>query len=75
MSSVLTGILNELCDRADMLFILVVIEAMLLLVSIGGLLAVDPNSASHVVWLLNIAGLAVLFLFSGSVLVTCYRRV
>lgn len=70
----LSGILNELCNRVDLLYAFAVIEFVLLLVSVGALFTVEPGSAEYVVWLLNIAGLVVLLSFSAGVSYLCFRR-
>lgn len=75
MGDALAGVLDELCTRADMLFMLVVVELLLLGISLVGVAVTNPNSATSVVWLLNTIGLLALILFSGSALVLCYRRV
>lgn len=75
MGDVLSGILDELCVRADMLFMLLVVEFLFLGLSLVGLFYVDSGSAAFVVWLLNIAGLVVLAAFSGTTLAICHRRV
>ena len=75
MRDALAGILDELCTRADMLFMLVVGELLLLGLSLVGLVYANPDSATFVVWVLNMAGLVVLIVFSGGALVLCHRRV
>lgn len=75
MGDTLAGILDELCTRADMLFVLVVVELLLLGLSLVGVTYTEVNSATFVVWILNLIGLVVLILFSGSALLLCHRRV
>lgn len=75
MGEILTGILDELCTRTDMLFMLFVLELLFLGISLVAVSVTSPNSATFVVWILNLVGLVVLMLFSGSALVLCFRRV
>lgn len=75
MGDTLAGVLDELCTRADLLFMLVVVELLLLGLSLVGMTYTEVNSATFVVWTLNLLGLVVLILFSGGVLLLCHRRV
>ena len=70
----LTGILDELCNRVDMLYAFAVIEFVLLVVSVAGLIVLEPGSAEYTIWVLNLVGLLVLFSFSAGVSVLCFRR-
>lgn len=70
----LSGILDELCNRVDMLYAFAVIKFVLLAVSVAGLFVVDPGSAEYTIWVLNVLGLIVLFSFSAGVSLLCFRR-
>jgi hypothetical protein len=70
----LRGILDELCNSTDILYALAVIEAVLLVISIGGMIYLGPGSAGFVIWLLNAIGLVVLLSFTVFVLTMCFRR-
>lgn len=70
----LRGILGELCNSVDILFALAVIEAVLLVISIGGMIYMGRGSAGFVVWLLNAIGLIVLLSFTVPVVIFCFRR-
>lgn len=74
MRSHLSGVLNELCNSIGLMYAMVVIESIVLVVSIVGLVIVDPASSAYVIWLLNALGLVVLLGFSGTVVVLCFRR-
>lgn len=69
----LSGILRELCTNVDKLLMLFAAEILGLFLLAPSVFFVEPGSATYVVLILDAVGLVVLILFTGALLLKCYR--
>ena len=68
------GMFDYICSNADKLALLLAMEGLAGVLSVGLYLALPPGSPGRVVSALNVFGVVVIGGFTAALLLACYRR-